>query len=51
MCNVVHSVSTMTVLYSQQRTASASNRSEDFLHVSEVAVSRVAVCDAQHDLR
>lgn len=36
---------------SQQRTASASNRSEDFLHVSEVAVSRVAVCDAQHDLR
>lgn len=51
MCNVVHSVSTMTVLYSQQRTTFASIRLEDFLHISEVAINRVVVCDAQHDLQ
>lgn len=51
MCNIVHSVSTMTVFYSQQCKTFASNSLEDFLNVSEAVINRVVAYDAQHDLQ
>lgn len=51
VCNIVHSISTMTVLYSQQCKTFASNSLEDFLNVSEAVINRVVAYDAQHDLQ